>query len=227
MKSKLKVILTVLIIALIIFLIRYFGLVNYMGLENIIKVQQLIEKIGLWAPLIYLLLYILVCLFFLPRVTITLVGGLVFGPVWGTIWSSLGTTLGAMASFIVSRYLARDMVKKKFGSNQHFKRIEHGFNQYGKKMLIISRIVPVVPFSVQNYLYGLTSIKLRDYILITWFCMLPSTVVYCFAAGSIVEGTTNIESTLLYLGIAGMVFVLILLLSKFIEKKQQDVFLDK
>ncbi|MBM7557433.1 TVP38/TMEM64 family protein [Halanaerobacter jeridensis] len=224
MINRTKVFMTTIIIAIIVALIRYFDLIYYIELDNITELPQLIDKFGLWAPIIYILLYTLFCLFFLPRFPITLLGGVVFGPVWGTIWVSLAATVGATVSFLVSRYLAAGLIKRKFGASKHFKKIQQGVEKHNWRMLVITRMIPVFPFNLQNYLYGLTNIKLLTYIVVSWVSMLPATIAYCFAAGSIVEGTTSIKSTLFYLGVAAVVFVLLSLLPKFMKEK---VFIDK
>ena len=224
MKQRNKIIITIIGIGVIAFLVRHLGLIKYIKIENIAQVKNLIEGFGIWGPIIYLFLYIAACLFFLPGLPITLLGGLAFGPVWGTVWTSIASIGGATASFLVSRYVARDMIEDKFGHNHQFKKIENGFKKHGWRMLVITRMVPVFPFNLQNYLYGLTNIKLVTYISISWICMLPATIAYCFAAGSIVKGTKNIKSTFIYLGIAAVFFVIVSFLPRLIKKKQKDIF---
>ena len=209
MKNKNKVIMGIITLGLTAFIIRYFGLIDYIKLDNIVKMQQLIRRIGMWGPIIYLLLYVAVCLFFLPGLPITLLGGLAFGPLKGALLSSLGSTLGAAAAFLLSRYVARGIIEDKFGSSQKFKRIDEGFKEHGWKILAVTRMVPILPFNLQNYLYGLTNIKLIKYLLISWFCMLPATLAYCFAACSIVKGSTSIKSTFCYISLAAVTFGLL------------------
>lgn len=224
MKNRIKMMITIIILGLTAFLVRYFGFVDYLQLKNITELQQWIEEIGLWGPVIYSLLYIVVCLFFLPKLPITLLAGLVFGPVWGTIWASLGATAGATVSFLISRYVAREMIKNKFGAKEQYQKIERGVEKYGWRMLVITRLIPIFPFNIQNHLYGLTNIKLMTYVFVSWLGMLPATIVYCFAAGVIIEGAKNMQNAFIYLAIAIVVFILISLLPKFIAWKQDGFF---
>lgn len=223
MKSKKKVILAVVTLGLITFIIRYFNLADYIKLTNIARLKEIINGFGIWGPIVYLLLYISVCLFFLPGLPVTLLGGLVFGPLQGAFLSSLGSTLGAGIAFLISRYVAREMIEDKFGHTKGFKRIDQGFEKHGCKILAATRMVPILPFNLQNYLYGLTNIKLIKYLLISWFCMLPATMAYCFAACSIVKGSTSIKTTFIYLSIAAVIFGLLFYLSKFIKGQQKNV----
>jgi uncharacterized membrane protein YdjX (TVP38/TMEM64 family) len=155
--------------------------------------------------------------FFLPGLAITIAGGLIFGAVWGTVWTTLGANLGAIAAFLIGRYAARDMVKGMLEKNQALRKIDEGVARQGWRMLLITRLVPIFPFNVQNYVYGLTDIPLRTYVLVTVPCMLPATIAFNFAAGSVRTG--DFGKTLWYLGIAAVFFVLLSLIPNWVQKR--------
>jgi uncharacterized membrane protein YdjX (TVP38/TMEM64 family) len=92
-------------------------------------------------------------------------------------------------------------------------------------MLLITRLVPAFPFSIQNYVYGLTDIPLRTYVLVSLPSMLPATIAYNFAAGSVRTG--NFGTTLWYLGIAAVFFVLASLLPAWVRAHFGQVVTDK
>jgi uncharacterized membrane protein YdjX (TVP38/TMEM64 family) len=91
-------------------------------------------------------------------------------------------------------------------------------------MVMITRLVPVFPFNLQNYAYGLTDIPLKTYALVTLPCMLPATIAFNFAAGSVRTG--DFGKTLWYLGIAAVFFVALSCIPGWVRKSASSVVLD-
>lgn len=195
-----------------------FGVFEYFSKENIGKLNETIEGMGIWGPVVYVVVYIFAVIFFLPGSVITLVAG-VFGPVLGTILVSIASTIGAALSFLIARYAMRPMVEGWASKNPVFKKIDDGVEENGWQMVMLTRLVPIFPFNLQNYAYGLTKISFWKYTLVSWICMLPGTIAYVFAAGSIIGGEGNITKTLVYLAIAGVFFVGLSFLPKMLSKK--------
>ena len=129
----------------------------------------------------------------------------------------MGANLGAIAAFLVGRYAARGMVEGMVEKNEALRKIDEGVKHQGWRMLMVTRLVPVFPFNIQNYVYGLTDVPLRTYVLVTLPCMLPATIAYNFAAGSVRTG--DFGKTLWYLGIAAVFFVLLSLIPGWVRKR--------
>jgi uncharacterized membrane protein YdjX (TVP38/TMEM64 family) len=193
------------------------GVFELLTVENIDRIDAWFESLGWWAPLVFIVLWIAACVFFLPGLPISIAGGLIFGAVWGTVWTTIGANIGAAAAFLIGRYLARGMVDRQIRSNAGLRRIDEGVNRHGWRMLMITRLVPLFPFNIQNYVYGLTNIKLHTYVLVSLICMLPGTIAYNFAAGSVRTG--DFGRTLWYLGVAAVFFVLLSLIPGWIQKR--------
>lgn len=193
------------------------GLFEMLTVDNIDRLNVWFDGLGWWAPAVFVVLWIAASLLFLPGLAITIVGGLVFGAVWGTIWTTVGANLGAVAAFLAGRYAARGMVEGMVEKNQALKKIDEGVKRQGWRMLMVTRLVPIFPFNVQNYVYGLTDIPLRTYVLVTLPCMLPATIAYNFAAGSVRTG--DFGKTLWYLGIAAVFFVLLSMVPGWVRKR--------
>jgi len=143
-------------------------------------------------------------------------GGLVFGAVWGTVWTTVGANLGAVTAFLIGRYVARGAVERMLEKNSVLKNIDAGVKNQGWRVLLITRLVPIFPFNVQNYAYGLTDIPLKTYVLVTLPCMVPATVAFNFAAGSVRTG--DFTKTLWYLGVAAVAFVLLSMIPRWVRK---------
>jgi uncharacterized membrane protein YdjX (TVP38/TMEM64 family) len=86
---------------------------------------------------------------------------------------------------------------------------------------MITRLVPVFPFNLQNYAYGLTKIGFPTYVLLSWICMLPGAIAFTFMGGAIVSGEGNLGRTFIYLGIGAVVLVLISLIPGWIKRRSK------
>ena len=195
-----------------------FGAFEYFSKENIGKLNETVEGLGIWGPVVYVIVYIFAVIFFLPGSVITLVAG-VFGPVLGTILVSIASTVGSALAFLIARYAMRPMVETWAAKNSAFQKIDNGVEQNGWRMVMLTRLVPIFPFNLQNYAYGLTKINFWTYVLVSWICMLPGTVAFVFASGSIIGGKGDVKKTFMYLAIAGVFFVGLSFVPKLLNKK--------
>ncbi len=226
MKYKQGIIKTLVIIGVLVImmiLVQVTGLNQYLRWENATMLRDWVADFGIVAPVAYVFIYIAACLLFLPGFSITILGALAFGPLWGTVFTSIGSTLGATAAFLVARYASRELVEKWLEDNEIFHRIDKGVEKQGWRMLMVTRMVPLFPFNLQNYAYGLTRIPLHTYVLVSWVAMIPGTIAYNFMAGSVVAGEGDLYRVLTYLGIGAVFFVLITLVPRWIRKRQEDL----
>ncbi len=135
---------------------------------------------GLAGVAVYILLYILACVFFVPGSVLTLGAGAIWGVVGGVPVVSVASTLGATVAFLIGRHLARDWVAHRIEGNERFKAIDEAVAREGWKIVGLTRLSPVFPFSLLNYAFGLTRVSLRDYFFASWIGMLPGTVMYVY-----------------------------------------------
>ena len=170
-----------------------------------------IEGLGAWGPVLFVLLYIVAAVLFVPGSALTLGAGALFGVGLGSALVSLGATLGATAAFLVGRYFARDWVAKKIEGNTAFAAIDRAVAAEGWKIVGLTRLSPAFPFSLLNYAFGLTRVSLRDYVLASWIGMMPGTVMYVYL-GSLARAAGDRQRTpgewaLLALGLAATIAV--------------------
>lgn len=142
--------------------------------------QTTIGDLGLWGPIVFGLAYVVAALLFVPGSALTLASGALFGPLWGTVTVSVSSTTAAALAFLVARYLARDKVATQAAKFPKFAAIDEAIGQGGPKIVAMLRLSPAVPFSLGNYLYGLTSIGFWPYVLASWIFMLPGTFMYVY-----------------------------------------------
>ena len=164
--------------AVAVALVALFALVDVRGVLR--QTLDAIARLGPWGPVLFIAVYVLACVFFIPGSVLTLGAGAVFGVVWGSVYVSVGATLGATAAFLVGRYFARDWVAKKIEGNASFAAIDRAVADEGWKIVGLTRLSPVFPFTLLNYAFGLTRVTLRDYVLASWIGMMPGTVMYVY-----------------------------------------------
>jgi uncharacterized membrane protein YdjX (TVP38/TMEM64 family) len=133
---------------------------------------------GAAAPLLFIGLYALATVLFLPGAVLTLAGGALFGPLWGTLYNLTGATLGAALAFLVARYLAHDWVQARVKGL--LGRLMQGVEAEGWRFVAFTRLVPLFPFNLLNYGLGLTRIGFLPYLLATLAFMLPGALAYSY-----------------------------------------------
>lgn len=149
-----------------------------------------IAQLGPWGAILFIGLYVVATVLFIPGSALTLGAGAIFGVVWGSVYVSIGATLGATAAFLVGRYLARDGIARRIEGNERFAAIDKAVAGEGWKIVGLTRLSPVFPFTLLNYAFGLTRVKLRDYILASWIGMMPGTVMYVYV-GSLAKAAAG------------------------------------
>jgi uncharacterized membrane protein YdjX (TVP38/TMEM64 family) len=140
------------------------------------QVLQLLEWLdaqGVWGPLLFILVMILVVVLVLPGVMFTTGAGFVFGVVEGTIYVVIGTTLGATLAFLIARYLFGARARRFILAHARLKLVSEELAPQGWKIVLLTRVVPFFPFKLSNYFFGLTSFSLRGFVLGTFAGVIP------------------------------------------------------
>jgi uncharacterized membrane protein YdjX (TVP38/TMEM64 family) len=139
-------------------------------------IERQLQRFGGWAPILFLLLYALATVVFVPVLTVA--GGALFGPIWGTLWNLTGATLGATLAFVIARYVASDWSAARIG--ERLGRLMRGVEEEGWRFVALVRLVPLFPFNLMNYAPGLTRIRLREYVITSFVCMAPGALAYTY-----------------------------------------------
>ena len=153
-----------------------------------------IEGLGPWGWAIFIGLYVLATVLFLPAFLLTLGAGAVYGILEGTVLVSVGATLGATAAFFIGRHLARDWVASRIEGHRTFRALDEAVAREGWKIVGLTRLSPAIPFVLQNYAYGLTQVGPRDYILASWIGMIPGILLYVYL-GSLAGSLAGLGAT--------------------------------
>jgi uncharacterized membrane protein YdjX (TVP38/TMEM64 family) len=186
--------------------------------------QGWVEGAGAAGPLLFMAIYALATVLFLPGSVITLAGGALFGPVWGTLWNLTGATIGASLAFLISRYLGADWVERRAGPRM--KRLDDGVSAEGWRFVAFVRLVPLFPFNLLNYALGLTRIPFLAYVLATWVFMLPGAFAYTWLGYAGREALAGGEGLIRTLGIALALLAAAIFLPHFVRKLREKPMLD-
>jgi uncharacterized membrane protein YdjX (TVP38/TMEM64 family) len=176
-----------------------------------------IESGGAVGPVVMSLVYVLMTALLVPGAALTLGASYIFGFWKGLAIVLCGANLGALCSFLLARTLMREQVARWAAANPKFAALDRAIGQNGFKMVFLARLSPVFPFTLLNYLLGLTTVRTSAYVLANLFGMLPGTLLYVYLgatarealAGSATTGATFWQQVLKVVGLLATIAVVI------------------
>lgn len=200
-------------------------------------VQQFFEGVrnmGWWAPVLYVLLYILMSGIFLPSIVFKVFAGTAFGIFHGVILASVAACISSYIKFLLARYFFQDSINKKIKANAKWQRLDMLIEKEGWKMLLLLRNIPVGNALFLNYVCGVTKISSKDFVLASFIGRLPTTFVYVYL-GYIVGYSSGIDGAnptrvtfewvLLWIGLlatVGLTYYVIYISKKILEESVPD-----
>lgn len=171
------------IFLLTVFCIVVTGFAAYLlGGINPIQLQALLNQAGIWAPIIYIVLYSVATVFLLPSTALNLTGGAIFGPWLGTLWTSIAAVLAAVVSFAFTRTVGREIIAQKLANR--WQSMDAEMRQGGLFYIFAIRLLPIIPYGLVNFAAGLTSIRFRDYLVGTILGTVPGVLPFVMLGSS-------------------------------------------
>jgi uncharacterized membrane protein YdjX (TVP38/TMEM64 family) len=172
--------------------------------------QAYVKSLGALGYVVYIAVYAVCVVAFIPASILTLGAGAIFGFVGGTIVVVIGATMGATLAFLLARTVMRKRIEEMTRSNKKFKALDRAIASEGMKIVFLVRLAIVFPFTYINYAFGLTAIPLWRYVLATFLGIIPATAAFVFASNAATKaatGETNSITKIVY--IAGGVIAII------------------
>jgi uncharacterized membrane protein YdjX (TVP38/TMEM64 family) len=163
-------------IALLVVLSRFFPIVDLVG-----ALQQRVMQWGAWGAVCYPFLFTLCNILLLPGGILCVGAGFFFGLWWGFLIVLLGNGIAAAIAFGFSRWAGRRWLRQRFSENPTLQTLEPAVEREGWKIIFLSQLHPLFPTSLLNYLYGLTKIRFRTYMLWTSVGRAPGLFLYVYA----------------------------------------------
>ena len=188
------------------------------GAFDVAAVQTRIDAMGAVATTVFVAIYAIAAVLFVPGSALTLAAGALFGPMAGALYSLAGATIGATLAFLLARYLIGDWVRRRTG--QRLGELVEGIEREGWRFVAFVRLVPLFPYNVLNYALGLTRIPLVPYVAATLVCMAPGAAAYSYlgyAGGAAFGGGVEAVKAALW---AFALLALVALLPSFVRRRR-------
>jgi uncharacterized membrane protein YdjX (TVP38/TMEM64 family) len=150
--------------------------------------QDSLRGLGVAGPLVLGAVYLVAVLLFVPGSVLTIAAGALYGLWTGTLIVTFAANASAALSFLIARYVARERVERAARAHPRFAAVERAVTDGGWKMVALLRLSPLVPFTVGNYLFGLTGVRFVPYSLASFAGMLPWTAVFAYIGHVGAEG---------------------------------------
>ena len=151
------------------------------------NIEMWLDSAGIFAPILYMAVMALaVVISPIPSLPLDIAAGAFFGPFAGTLYSVLGALAGAVISFMIARFLGRELIERFLGGHINF--CTKCSDRILTKIVFLSRLMPIVSFDVISYGAGLTKMSLKKFSLATFFGMIPLTFLYNYSGSVLVFG---------------------------------------
>lgn len=172
------------------------------GIDQV-QLQTWLKQAGIWAPIIYILLYTLGTILILPSTPLNMSGGAIFGPWLGTLWTSLAAVIAAVVAFAFTRTVGRDAIARKLAGR--WEAMDAEMRHGGLFYMFAIRLLPIIPYGIVNFAAGLTSIRFRDYLVGTVLGTVPGILPFVLMGSGLRSLTTgNVLPFMAALGLTGM-----------------------
>ena len=154
------------------------------------EIKGWLVTLGPWAVPAYILIYLLATVLGLPNILLILIGGTLFGFVKGVISVSIADTLGAIACYLLGRTIGREQIKRLISKYPNLAQLDKAVGKKGWKILLLTRLSPLVPSNILNYGFSCTKVNFWQYCFFSWLGMLPVIAIYVYL-GSLGNRLTN------------------------------------
>jgi uncharacterized membrane protein YdjX (TVP38/TMEM64 family) len=180
-KGVIKAFFLVAMIILSVYLVRFTGIRAFLTQEAL---SRFVETAGIWAPLLFVLVYTAGVCMFVPGTLLTALGAAIFGPYRGFLYVWIGAMAGASAAFWIGRTLGREFAASLIGDR--LRKYDDAIERNGLATVLYLRLV-YFPFTPMNFGMGLTKVRFWDYFFGTGLGIIAGTFIFTFFIGTLKE----------------------------------------
>ena len=138
----------------------------------------------------FVVIYIFIVLLILPASWLSIAAGYLYGTYLGSVIVFISAFIGASISFFISKRFLSKKVLDMINKYPKLSLLENIIQKGGLKLIVLTRLSPLFPFSILNYFYGLNNISYKDF-SISLICIIPGTFLYC-SVGSLLNDLSDI-----------------------------------
>ena len=179
--AVIKALLFVVFIVAAIYVIRFTPVKEFFTKTAL---SNFLESAGMWAPVLFILVYAVGVCLFVPGTLLTALGAAIFGAYWGFLYVWIGAMVGSSAAFWIGRTLGREFAASMVGDR--LKKYDDAVARNGLATVLYLRLV-YFPFTPMNFGMGLTKVRFRDYFAGTGLGILVGTFIFTFFIGTLKE----------------------------------------
>ncbi|WJG09175.1 TVP38/TMEM64 family protein [Aliiglaciecola sp. LCG003] len=177
-----------------LFVLLLLGILFGMGFQyEVLELLRWVDSLGLWAPLIFIGIDLLLMIFLLPSILFTLGSGFLFGSINGGIYIIIATSLGSLCAFSISRYFFGLRIRNYLIKHEKYQFVNNELSAHGWKAILVLRLIPFFPLKLSNYFLGLTNFSAKHFLIGTILGIAPNTFLITYA-GSLAADLTLLAS---------------------------------
>jgi uncharacterized membrane protein YdjX (TVP38/TMEM64 family) len=204
-------------------IIVLFIVMNGIGFgENLQDIQDWIVSLGVWGPIVFFGIYLGGVIATIPGTIFGVIAGALFGSVVGVGLISVSSTVGASITFLIARYFARDSVSRWLSKNKTMQKLDQLTQEQGMILVGLTRLIPLFPFTLLNYGFGLTKVSFKTYVFWSWLCMLPGTIIVVVGTDVLTQGLTQGRVPWELLGVLCITVFILALITWYARKQLQQ-----
>ena len=212
MKKKTIILSVVLVLAILSS--AYFRVWHYVKPD---LMKTYLEGFGVWLPIVYCLIYVVAVFIPYMGTAMTVVGGLLFAPLFGTILVICISTLGSVLPFLIAKRYGRERIKARIERTKYKKYLVRT-DENSFMFVLYMRLIPIIPYELQNYIVGLVDITTTRFILATFVGLLPGTFFLIYLGNTLTDVSV---SKVVVLGIISLFALLLpVVLKKYTRAKE-------
>lgn len=156
-------------------------LISVLPLNNwLTSLKDWLLTFGFWAMPMFVGVYVLAAIAGLPNIILILAAGTLFGLVQGIIDASIADVVSVGACYLIGRTVARQQIKKIVARDTRFSQLDQALAEKAWKIILLTRLSPILPSNVLNYGFSLTKVSFWQYLFFSWLGMLPIIILYVY-----------------------------------------------
>ena len=164
-----------------------------------------------WAIPAYFAVYALLTVLFIPTQALSVAAVIVWGWWRGGIIELLAATVAAILPYLITRGAFRDAVAAKV---EKHRRIANVLEREGFTLLVVLRIIPILPYTILNYVAGLSSLRIIPYLGATFIGMIPSVFIFAYFVDALARGVMNPRDVAVRIIIGGVLLLALVVVTR-------------
>jgi len=210
-----KVLLIAVFVGVVFLILRKFN-INFSGITEE-GFKEKVNSFGIWGPVLYILIYVLRPLILFPAGVLSASAGIIWGPAKGFFILQIGANISSTVEFLLARSFGREAIKKHLKGKMA--NLDEKIEKHGFLTVLLIRLIPNVPWDIQNLSLGLTKVRFRDYFFATLIGIMPGSFALVYFGSSLLKVLFNPKNFWMII-VAIFIFVGVYFLQRYLRGKQ-------